>query len=130
MLFSSSLGCLFSLLTPLILAAMRADAPNWLLFGLPCMAGGVGVAWISYKTALSSALRYSEQVKVAFDLYRDRLLKEMRIPLPANLEEEQQLWEHLCSFLFRNFGRPPAEWVYAAPAKDAEEESRVADGSN
>ena len=74
---------------------------SWWLF-LVCFWGGTLVSWLAYRGALGSAILYAEQIKVAFDLYRNELLKQMRLKLPSNLEEEIDQWNKLDKFLYRN----------------------------
>lgn len=52
--------------------------------------GGMLVAWFAYEAALGSARLYAQQVKAAFDLYRNELLIQMRLPLPTNPKEERE----------------------------------------
>lgn len=79
-------------------------APGWLF--LLCFWGGLLVAYLAYESALSSALLYAQQIKAAYDLYRNELLKQMRLPLPQTYLEELEQWEAICRFLYIN-DRPP-----------------------
>jgi hypothetical protein len=80
----------------------------WLMVGaawwrfLACFWGGMCVAWLAYRGAHGNALGYAEQIKVAFDLYRHKVLKQLSLPVPNTLEEERRLWSDLCQFLYRN----------------------------
>ncbi|MCC4771854.1 hypothetical protein FXV91_17290 [Methanosarcina sp. DH2] len=72
----------------------------WFIFVFLC--GGLLVAWLAYKSSLGSAVLYAHQIKSAFDLYRRELLRQMNFSLPTTLKDEQDLWEEICLFLYRN----------------------------
>lgn len=108
MLVISSLGIAFAIVSGAYLLVIRAD---WWLF-LICFWGGMLVARIAYHGATSNALLFAEQIKVAFDLYREELLKQMRIPLPGTRDEEDETWGSLCEFIYRNV---PPNYIYSAP---------------
>ncbi len=57
-------------------------APIWLI--LVCLLGGLLVSWLAYKGSLGYAIIYAQQIKSTFDLYRNELLRQMHLPLPAN----------------------------------------------
>jgi hypothetical protein len=97
MLVITSLSIAFALITGVYLFIARAD---WWLF-LLCFWGGLIVAWISYRSALSTAVSVGIHIRVAFDLYREELLKQMRIPLPPNQAAEKITWDQVCKFLYR-----------------------------
>lgn len=99
----SALSGIFGLLSGGYLIV--AKAPGWLF--LLCFWGGLLVAYLAYQSALSSALLYAQQIKAAYDLYRNELLKQMRFPLPKTYLEELEQWEALCRFLYIN-DRPPS----------------------
>ncbi len=62
------------------------------------------MAWFSYRGAVEAAIEYGEQLRVGHDLYRNRLLLQLRRPLPANLAEERAEWDTVHRFIFSNFG--------------------------
>jgi hypothetical protein len=72
---------------------------RWWLLGAVFF-GGLLLARVCYLAAVSQAVDYGESVRVAFDLYRHDLLKQMHIPLPDNLFEERLLWELLNKWLY------------------------------
>ncbi|HEY9613122.1 hypothetical protein [Allocoleopsis sp.] len=98
MLVRSFLGGAFALLSSIYLLIVGG---TWWLF-LLCFWGGLLVAWFAYNAALGSARLYAQQVKAAFDLYRNELLIQMRLPLPTNLKEEREQWQAIGQFLYRN----------------------------
>src|SRR5205823_691343 len=98
MLVIASLGVAFAVLSGSYLLVMRSP---WWLF-LLCFWGGLAVALMAYRSALSNAQLVGTQIKMAFDLYREELLKQMRIPFPATQQKEKETWDQLCKFFFRN----------------------------
>lgn len=58
------------------------------------------LARVCYLAATIQAEDYGATVRVAFDLYRYDLLKQMHIPLPDNLFKERLLWELLNRWAF------------------------------
>jgi hypothetical protein len=73
----------------------------WWLF-LLCFFGGLFVAKLSYLGALGNAVLYAQQIKVGFDLYRNDLLKQMRLPLPRTAAEEKVRWCEVNKHFYRN----------------------------
>ena len=98
MLVISSLSGAFALISAGYLLYVRG--PMQLFF--ICIPGGLFIAWLAYKGAIDGALIYAQQIKVAFDLYRNDLLKQMNMPLPATPAEEKERWNEVVLFLYRN----------------------------
>ena len=96
MLIITTLGLLFSIVSGLYLLLVRAE---WWLF-LLCFWGGLMLAWLAYRSALSNAVLYASSIKAGFDLYRNELLKQMRLPLPRNEIEEKETWKRLGAFIY------------------------------
>ena len=109
MLVISSLAALFALLSGPYLLYLKASP----FVFLSCFGGGALVAYVAYSASLGSALLYAHQIKSAFDLYRNELLKQMRVAAPATRAAERAVWGQLCYFLYRNIG--PASWAYESP---------------
>ena len=105
MLVISSLSTAFALISGIYLVVVQGSPYLFLL----CFGGGLVIAWIAYRGALSNALLYGQQIKTAFDLYRFELLKKMQVPLPKNLGEELQTWQDLKDFIYNN---GPLPWPY------------------
>ena len=85
------------------------------------VAGGV-LAWLGYHAAVSQALEVTSQIRVAFNLYRQEILKQMGLAIPKTMAEERALWHTLTQELL---GLPPA----AAPTGDGTETAAApADG--
>ena len=54
-------------------------------------------------------------IKVAFDVYRQSLLRSLGLPLPDDLNDEKRVWGDFSSLFFRG-GLPPGEELkYARP---------------
>jgi hypothetical protein len=58
------------------------------------VAGGV-LAWLGYHAAVSQALEVTHQIRVAFNLYRQEILKQMGLDIPKTVAEERALWHTL-----------------------------------
>jgi hypothetical protein len=50
------------------------------------------LAYMMYSVAVNAAEGYALFVRAGFDLYRMDLLKELRQPMPKELQDEKQLW--------------------------------------
>lgn len=98
MLVVSALSSIFALFSGVYLLIVKASG---LLF-LTCFWGGLFLAWLTYRSALGSALLYAQQIKAGFDLYRHELLKQMRLELPKTPLEEPKLWEEIKELLYNN----------------------------
>ncbi len=57
--------------------------------------GGLVLARACYIAAVNQAVDYGQFVRVAFDLYRHDILKQIHVPVPDNLVEERLLWDAL-----------------------------------
>jgi hypothetical protein len=119
LLVISFLGGVFGVATGIYLLIVGAD---WRLF-LVCFWGGCLVALAAYRGSISNAIVYAQTVKAAFDLYRNELLKQMRIELPCSPAEERRIWQDLQDFLYRN--EPPESLRYVKEAMDEENISRA-----
>jgi len=114
LLVISALSGAFALAAGVYLVAVAA---SWWLF-LACFWGGSALALIAYRASIPSAFGYAEQLKTAFDLYRNELLKQLRIPLPSTAAEERARWTEANLLVYRNM--PVTEYVEPA-AEDAGE---------
>ncbi len=74
--------------------------PNWLLFIISII-GCCFLARASYRAAVSQAVDYGNWIRVAFDLHRHEILKQMHIPVPDNLIEETLLWTSLNNWVYK-----------------------------
>lgn len=59
------------------------------------LAGGLVLAWLCYRAAVSQAAELRSLICVAFDLYRHEILRQMDLDVPADLETERALWTQL-----------------------------------
>jgi hypothetical protein len=112
MLVISLLSGLFALLSSIYMLIVGAV---WWLF-LLCFWGGLLVAWLAYQGANGCAILYAHLVKSCFDLYRNDLLKQMRLQLPNTSKDEREQWDALCKFLYRGL---PVTWNYQSDNSSA-----------
>jgi hypothetical protein len=94
--------------------------------------GTLGISVFSYQAACRLAGQYGALIKSAFDLYRNLLLKQMRIVEPHDTDEERILWDRIGQRLYRgaaplnydkpqttsftslpDTGQPPAERLFS-----------------
>ena len=75
---------------------------------------GAAVAWFCYQAAVNQSLEVASQIRVAFNLYRQEILKQMGLAIPDTVAAERALWQSLTRELL---GQPPA----AAPTGDGTE---------
>lgn len=87
------------------------DAPWW--FFLTCFGGSAVASWVTYEWgALTSAVSYCEQIRVAFDLNRNAVLDAMNIAAPANPREERELWKTVAGRIYTSGNEGSAIWKY------------------
>lgn len=70
-----------------------------------CFGGGLLVAFAFYRLSESGARALGEQLRTAFDLYRDRLLDQW--PTPADVRDEREAFALIHRFML--LGNPP-DW--------------------
>lgn len=105
MLVISMLATVFAFVSGSYLIVVSGSPITFLL----CFGAGLLVAWLAYRGAVAGALLYGEQIKLAFDLYRNQLLTSLKIPLPSTPNEERATWETLSQWWYR--GIQP-DWKY------------------
>jgi hypothetical protein len=84
--------------------------------------GGMLLAWMCYRAAVSQAVGYGNLIRVAFDYYRHDVIDKLGLPRPASLKAEHGFWQGMNQLAF-NYAPPwqlpggEADLVYAkAPA--------------
>jgi hypothetical protein len=75
---------------------------------LACLGGSALVAYLTYRSALANAVVYGHQVRVAFDLYRDEVRKQLGDPPSHDDADEREYWQRLCLFWYRGIPRDHA----------------------
>lgn len=92
------------------LILMWLDRREWLFV----LFLGSGLLWarVCYSAAVIQAGNYGVQIRVGFDLYREALLKQMRVPLPDTGKEEYDRWRALYNWTYKyaapwSPGKPP-----------------------
>jgi hypothetical protein len=79
---------------------------GWLWFAT-ILTAELFLAWLCYLAAVTQAVEYGKVVRVAFDLYRHEILKQMHVAVPDNLALETALWTSLTEWIYEY--RPPWE---------------------
>jgi hypothetical protein len=85
--------CLILLTLGSSISILLADQ-RWWLFVLIVIIGLL-LARLCYLAATDCAVAYGNLIRVAFDLHRHKILKQMDIPVPDNLAGEIRLWSSL-----------------------------------
>ncbi|RKT57065.1 hypothetical protein [Saccharothrix australiensis] len=116
-------------MTPVVLAlAALLVCHTFAGFWHPVLRGEVALLWTGalfvlsyglYRNATHAMLAYAERLRTAFDLYRWKLLEELRLALPDTLAEERRTWGGLSQFLYRGGTTDPDAIRYAHPDPDA-----------
>jgi len=58
-----------------------------------------GLSWLLYNATIIAARQWGTTVRVAFDLYRDKLYKQLRLIPSRSFKEEVRRWEDVSEFL-------------------------------
>lgn len=103
MIVISALSVLFAVTAGICLLLIGG---TWWLFVL-CFGGGFLLAYLAYLSALGAAVTYGEQVKSAYDLYRNDLRQQLGLPQPDSLEEERAMWQQLYELIYRGEASEP-----------------------
>ena len=72
--------------------------PAW----LAVVAGLWLLGWLSYLSAVESALAHGQDIEVALDLHRGLVIEAMRLPPPPRLSQERRIFRRLCR-LFQTY---------------------------
>lgn len=75
-------------------AALALAGSRWLQ-ALVVLAVGLVLARLCYRAAIGQAVALGSQLRVAFDLYRHDILRQMDLEVPADLTAERALWRQL-----------------------------------
>lgn len=94
--------CLSFVLTSAVTTGLLLLHPWWLL--LP--AAFAVLSWFAYRAAVHAATTYGDTVAAVIDVYRMRLLQEMRIALPKDTDEERELNKKLIDLWRRDDKNP------------------------
>ncbi|MGN2638621.1 hypothetical protein ACTD5D_21090 [Nocardia takedensis] len=87
--------------------------------------GEVGLVWTLallltsygfYRNAAHAMIAYTERLRTAYDLYRWKLLEELRIPLPADLTTERHTWIAVSQLLYRGGVADTGRIIYQHPS--------------
>jgi hypothetical protein len=103
-----NLSTLFLLLTVVALSSGLYEMNIVLFLGgsLACLA----ISRLCYTAAVVQGSDYGQQIRVAFDLYRVEILRQMRLPVPENHREEAALWDSLNKWIYYYSPPPENDW--------------------
>jgi hypothetical protein len=106
--------------------AVVATASSWhagelhqAALGCLVLAGALLLAGLTYRNAVEAAVAYGEQIKAVLDVHRWRLLEALKLPTPATIDEERELWEDVSELLYR--GSRPRSKLYRYVTSAAED---------
>lgn len=81
-------------------AAVIGLASSLWLNALIVLVVGLVLARLCYRAAIGQAVALGSQLRVAFDLYRHEILRQMDLEVPADLAAERTLWQLLTREMF------------------------------
>ena len=76
--------------------------PHRVWWAVGALALGGLLVVVAYRGAAAQARGYSQQIRIAVDLHRFKLLKALHVPLPATPQEERALWARLAAWLYNS----------------------------
>jgi hypothetical protein len=79
---------------------------------LTLLAGLLLLSWICYLSSVQAASSYGERYRVAFDIYRWKILEALHLQLPPDFEEERRMWGVIGQTLFRGSAPEEDYWRY------------------
>jgi hypothetical protein len=113
---------LLNLSTLIFLLALTALGVGFVELNIVLFLGGgllcLALSRMCYDAAVIQASDYGQQIRVAFDLYRSEILRQMRLPIPGSLSEEGALWDSLNCWVYQYI--PPSETGWPPKPKDLE----------
>ena len=85
------------------------------------------LAQLNYINAVQAGLLHGDKIRASFDLYRWKVLENLHLQLPQNLEEERKLWDNICDLIYRNYDPNFNFYQYELPetAKKSVDTSRL-----
>jgi hypothetical protein len=82
------------------------------------------LAGLTYRNAVETALSFGEQIKATIDVHRWRVLRALKLPTPADIDQERELWTDVSGLLYRGY-RPQSE-LYRYVTDDEQESAETA----
>lgn len=79
------------------------------------------LSWLSYRSAIESALAHGTDLEVAIDLYRSRVISAMRLPTCSRLSEERRVFRRLCRLYTTYDKHHGFEFMFQTPEATAQE---------
>jgi hypothetical protein len=89
-----NLSVVFSALGLLGVAVLGLGDRQWPM-AIAFLAGGAVLSRLCYRAAVSQAVTFASVLRVAFDLYRYEILKQMDLDAPGDVAAERALWQRL-----------------------------------
>ena len=118
-----------------VFAGLGIEAPVGLgLIGGPWLVAVVTalvallLARLCYRAGASQAVEVGSLIRVAFDLYRHEILRQLDLQVPGDLDSERALWQSLTQQML-GIAPPPAATTDAAPAVTATASAELARSS-
>jgi hypothetical protein len=99
-----NLSVVFAALAVLGVAVLGLADGQWPV-AVAFLIGGLVLSRLCYRAAVSQAVEVGSMLRVAFDLYRYEILRQMALDDPADLTAERVLWQQLTSQLL-GLGEP------------------------
>lgn len=96
-IFLLNLSLLSGVLGAAILVGTLSTYLDWINLGWSLFS--VALFYLFYRLAVGSLITMGELMKSGFDLYRHEILRNMKIEIPDNIQQERQLWFSLTNYL-------------------------------
>jgi hypothetical protein len=116
MLVISVLGVAFAVFSGLISMILLP-----IYFTPLCIWSGFLLSWVGYKGALTSAIPYTQLIRVAFDLHRTTLLKTIGLADPTSYQQERTRWLAIGTLWYRATPNDEQSLGYPAPSSGTDE---------
>lgn len=85
--------------------------------------GGVLLGYLAYRAAIPSAVAWGYEVRTAFDLYRDDLLRKLGLQRPASVSKERSLWHRIFWFFtYEDYAKKEGLPPFDSPSQKEGEE--------
>jgi hypothetical protein len=95
---------------------------------LVTLVGGLVLARLCYRAAVSQAAELGSMLRVGFDLYRHEILRQMDLEIPTDLDAERAIWHRLTAQMIGlPLEQPAGSDAPAAPAEAKQDEAKAAD---
>lgn len=93
-----NLSVVFFALALAAVAVLGLVGTQWIAAGAVLVVGSL-LSWLCYRAAVSQAMELSSMLRVAFDLYRQDILRQWNLEIPGDVTAERALWLKLTNDL-------------------------------